>query len=106
MAKYLVTGNYTATGLAGLAKDKASGRKAAVAAAMKALGGKLETIYYAFGSTDVFVTCDLPDNVSAAALSLAVGASGLVKITTTALLTVDEVDAALDKVVKYRAPGA
>jgi uncharacterized protein with GYD domain len=104
--KYLVTGNYSSTGLAGLAKDKASGRKAAVAAAMKALGGKMENIYYAFGSTDVFVICDLPDNVSAAALSLAVSGSGLVKITTTPLLTVDEVDAALDKAVKYRAPGA
>jgi uncharacterized protein with GYD domain len=73
---------------------------------MQALGGKMESIYYAFGSTDVFVICDLPDNVSAAAMSLAVSGSGLVKITTTPLLTVDEVDAALDKAVKYRAPGA
>ena len=106
VAKYLVTGNYTAEGLRGLAKDKASGRKAAVSAALKALGGKLDSVYYAFGATDVFVVCDFPDNVSAAALSLAVSASGLVKTTVTPLLTVDEVDAALDKTVKYRAPGA
>jgi len=106
MAKYLVTANYTAEGLRGLAKDKASGRKAAIAAALKALGGKLDSVYYAFGATDVYLVCDLPDNVSAAALSLAVSATGMVKTTTTPLLTVDEVDAALDKTVKYRAPGA
>lgn len=106
MSKYLVTGNYTAEGLRGLAKDTASGRKAAVEAALKAMGGKLESFYYAFGDTDVFVVCDFPDNVSAAALSLAASASGLVKTTITPLLTVEEVDAALRKTVGYRAPGA
>ncbi|SPE36327.1 conserved hypothetical protein [Candidatus Sulfopaludibacter sp. SbA6] len=106
MAKYLVTANYTTEGLRGLAKDKASGRKAAIVAALKGLGGKLESLHYAFGDTDVFVLCDFPDSVSAAALGLAVSASGMVKTRTIPLLTVEEVDAALDKTVKYRAPGA
>ena len=42
MAKYLVEASYTAEGLKGLQKEKASGRKAAVAEALKGLGGKLE----------------------------------------------------------------
>ena len=38
MAKYLIEGSYTAEGLRGLAKDKASGRKAAVEATIGGLG--------------------------------------------------------------------
>jgi uncharacterized protein with GYD domain len=106
MPKFLVEANYTAEGLRGLAKDKASGRKAAIDKALAALGGRLESVYYALGDTDVFVVCDFPDHVSAAALGLAVSATGMVRTRTTALLTIDEVDAALAKGVPYRAPGA
>ena len=107
MPKYLIQASYTAEGLKGLQKDKASGRKAAVNKALEGLGGKLEAIYYAFGQDDVVVILDMPDNVSATALSLAVSASGLVRTKTTPLLTVEEADQALDKSgsVNYRAPG-
>jgi len=106
MAKFMVAASYTAEGLKGLAKDKASGRKQAVTQALAAVGGKLEAIYFAFGDMDVFLICDCPDNVSAAALSLAASASGLVRTKTTPLLTVEEVDQALAKSVAYRPPGA
>jgi len=106
MPKFLVEASYTAEGLRGLAKDKASGRKAAVEAAMGALGGKVESIHFAFGAADVYLVCDLPDNVSAAALGLAVSATGLVRTRTVPLLTVEETDRALAKMVAYRAPGA
>ena len=106
MAKFLVKGNYTAEGMRGLSQDKASGRKAAVEAALHAIGGKLESVYYAFGDTDVYVVVDCPDNATAAALSVAVCAAGLVKLSTVPLLTVEEMDAALGKAVPYRAPGA
>ena len=58
-----------------------------------------------FDDKDVFVVVDAPDNVSAAAVALAVNASGLVSTTTTPLLTPEEVDEATKKSVKYRAPG-
>ena len=106
MAKYLVVGSYSAEGLKGLQKDKASGRQKAVEGALSALGGKLEGIYYAFGEDDVYVLCDFPDNVSVAAMSLGVSSTGLVRIKTIPLLTVAEVDQALSKTVSYRAPGA
>ena len=77
----------------------------AVATAAETLGGKLEAVYYTFGQDDVIVILDMPDNISAAALSLAVGASGLVHTKSTALLTVDEVDKALGKSINYRPPG-
>jgi uncharacterized protein with GYD domain len=103
--KYLIQASYTPEGLKGLMKDKASGRKAAVAKALKSAGGKLEAIYYGFGSDDVYVIADAPDNATAAALSVAVSASGLVRVRTTPLLTVEETDQALEKAVSYRAPG-
>jgi uncharacterized protein with GYD domain len=105
MPKYLIQASYTAEGLKGLIKDKASGRKAAVVKALKGVGGKLEAIYYGFGSDDVYVIVDMPDNASAAAVSVAVSASGMVRIRTTPLLTVEETDQALEKAVNYRAPG-
>lgn len=105
MPKFLIQASYTAEGLKGLAKDKASGRKAAVQAAMKAIKGKLECMYFAFGDNDAVLIVDAPDNVAAAAISLATGSTGLVRIRTTPLLTIDEVDQALALPSKYRAPG-
>ena len=106
MAKYLIEASYTAEGLRGLAKDKASGRQAAVSKAIAAVGGKLDAIYFAFGDKDAYVLCDIPDNVSAAALSMAVSGTGLARTTTIPLLTVDEVDQALSKAITYKGPGA
>lgn len=105
MPKYLVHASYTPEGFKGLEKDKASGRKAAVEKAAEAVGGKVEAFYYAFGADDAILIFDLPDNVTAAAISLSVAASGLVNIRTTPLLTVEEVDEALKKKVSYKAPG-
>jgi uncharacterized protein with GYD domain len=105
MPKYLIQASYTAEGLKGLQKDKASGRKLAIASAVEALGGKFEAFYYAFGADDVIAILDLPDNVSASALSLSVSASGLVRTKTTPLLSVEETDKALAKSANYRAPG-
>ena len=106
MPKFLVEANYTAEGVKGLIKDKASGRKAALTQAVKKLGGKLDAMYFCLGENDVIVIADVPDHVTAAALSMAASASGLVRTKTTALLTVDEADEALSKTVSYRAPGA
>jgi uncharacterized protein with GYD domain len=105
MPKYLIQASYTPEGLKGLAKDKASGRKAAIQAAMKNVKGKVESFYFTFGSDDVVVIVEAPDNIAAAALSLSVGSTGLVNIRTTPLLTVDEIDQALALPSKYRAPG-
>jgi len=102
MPKYLIEASYTAAGLKTLAKNKAVGRKAAVAEAVKALGGKLEAFYYAFGKHDVIAIVEFPDNVSASSLSLTVSASGIAKTITTPLLAVEEVDRALQKTVKYQ----
>lgn len=105
MPKYLVQASYTAEGLKGLQKDKASGRRAAVAAAVEALGGKLDAMYFCFGEYDVLVVLDLPDNIAASALALAVGGSGTVRTRSMPLMTVEDTDKALAKAISYRAPG-
>jgi uncharacterized protein with GYD domain len=105
MAKYLIHASYTAEGLKGLQKDKASGRRDAVRQLLEGVGGKLECMYYALGEDDVVIIADLPDNVAVSAVSLAVSASGAVRTRTTALLTVEETDKALATKISYRRPG-
>lgn len=106
MAKYLIQASYTAEGARGLLKDGGSKRRAAVRALAESVGGKLESIYFAFGGTDVFVVIDAPDNASAASASLIVGASGSARTTTTVLLTPEEIDQAVGKGAAYVPPGA
>jgi uncharacterized protein with GYD domain len=105
MPKFLVEASYTAEGLKGLQKDKASGRQAAVTQAVQALGGALDSMHFALGERDVIIVVDLPDTVAAAALGAAVAASGLVRTQATALLTVAEMDEALTRSPAYRGPG-
>ena len=65
----------------------------------------LESFYFAFGESDVLVIIDLPDNVSSAAISLAVGAGGAVRASTPVLITPEEMDQAVQKRVNYNPPG-
>src|SRR5260370_38044624 len=78
MAKYMYQGSYTVEGVRGLLKETASGRRKAVEAAIVALGGKVECLYYTFGSDDVVLIMDMPDKITAAGLVMAVAASGKV----------------------------
>jgi len=106
MPKMMIQGSYTAEGTKGLMKEGASGRRAAVQKALEGIGGSLDAMYYTFGADDVVLICDLPDTISGLALSLAVNASGAVRISTTPLLSVEEVDAACKKSVSYRPAGS
>jgi len=65
----------------------------------------LKCFYFAFGTEDLIVICDLPDNISAVAFSLAINNSGMAKGKVTVLVTMDEVDAAVKKTPSYRPPG-
>ena len=106
MAKYLFQASYTADGIKGILKEGGSGRKAAIEKLVEGVGGTLESVYFAFGDDDIYAIGDLPDQASAAAVSLIVGASGLVKVKTVVLLTPEEIDDATKMSVDYRPPGA
>lgn len=105
MPKYMVEANYTLEGVRGLIQEGGSKRRDAAKAAIKSVGGKVEAFYFAFGNPDAIVIFDAPDNVSAAAASAAINSSGAVQVRTVVLLTPEEMDEAVKKTVKYRAPG-
>lgn len=106
MARYMVRASYTQEGVKGVLKEGGTGRRDAVGKLLADMGGSLESFYFAFGEDDVYVTAELPDNINAAALSLAIAATGSVRIRTTVLLTPEEIDRATHTMVKYRPPGA
>jgi uncharacterized protein with GYD domain len=105
MPKYLLQASYSAEGAKGLLKDGGSKRRAAAKTMVESLGGKIDCFYFAFGETDVVAVVDMPDAVSAAAASMAIGASGAVEGHITVLLTPEEIDQAAKKSPKYTPPG-
>ena len=105
MPKYLIQASYTVEGTKGLLKEGGSRRQTAVKILMKQLGGSLESFYYGFGDADVHAIIDAPDNVTAAAVSLVITASGAVALKTTPLLTPEEIDQATKTTVTYQPPG-
>ena len=105
MPKYLVQASYVGEGLQGLLKEGGSSRKKTVETVIKGMGGTLESFYYAFGEYDVFGIAEMSDNVTAAAFSLAINASGAIQARTTVLMTPEEVDKAVKKTVDFRPPG-
>jgi uncharacterized protein with GYD domain len=105
MSKFLIEASYTAEGLKGLQKDKASGRLEALTKAVQSLNGQVDSMHFALGDDDVIAIVDFADAGAAAALSAAVSLTGLVRMRTTSLLTVAEMDQALTRDAAYRGPG-
>lgn len=105
MGKYLIKASYTLEGARGVAKEGGSARRTSVEQMVKGLGGKLESFYFAFGDADVYIVADFADNITAAAVSLAVNAAGGAQVATIPLLSPEDMDAASKKSVQYRAPG-
>ena len=101
----MIVASYTAEGEQGLLSKGGSARRESVTAMVEKMGGTVETFDFAFGDDDVFVVAELPDNVTVAAIGLAVGASGLTTLRTIVLLTPEEIDAAAAKHAEYHGPG-
>ena len=108
MALYLTRFSYTPEAWARLTKNPEDRREAA-RKYIESVGGKLHGFWYAFGQYDGYTLWEAPDNVSMAAVAIAIGSGGaLSKIDTTVLLTVEETLDALGraKAIGYRPPGA
>ena len=106
MPKFLIKASYNADGARGLMKEGGTGRRKVVEQLVQGLGGKVEAFYFAYGEADVYVITDVPSATDGLAVSLAVNASGAVRLQTIPLITPEEIDAAAKKAVAYRAPGA
>ena len=101
----MIAASYTAQGEQGLLAKGGTARRASVTEMVEKLGGTVDTFDFAFGKDDVYVIADLPDQVTAAAIGLAVGASGLTTVRTIVLVTPEEIDAAAKMHADYHGPG-
>lgn len=90
MAYYLLQTAYTPAGWAAMTKNPHN-RLDATRPVVQRLGGSIESGWMTFGDYDLLTICQMPDNVSAAALSMAVSSGGAVKaVKTTPLITIEE----------------
>ena len=106
MPQYLLQAGYTPDAWAAMVKSPQN-RLEAVRPVIEKLGGKVLGGWLAFGEYDIALICELPDNVSAAAFSMAASAGGAVKaVKTTPLMTIEEAMEAMRKAggVGYRPP--
>jgi uncharacterized protein with GYD domain len=107
MPLYLTKFNYTPETWARLIGNPEDRRKAGQSY-IESVGGKLHGFWYAFGAHDGYCLWEAPDNISMAAVALAIGAGGaLSSVETTVLMSVEETLDALKKAgqVRYKAPG-
>ena len=106
MSRYMFKVSYSAAGMQGLVKEGAEHRQTFIAKMAAEMGGSLESFDFAFGDTDVYAVCDVPDDETAAAIAMAVEASGTGSIETVKLLSPAQVDRARGIHTGYQAPGA
>lgn len=90
MARYMYQVAYDDDGWADLV-NKPVDRVEAIKPVVRKLGGKIESAYFCFGEYDMIIIANMPDNVSAAAMSMAATAGGSVKaVKTTPLMSIRE----------------
>ncbi|WP_369133011.1 GYD domain-containing protein [Modestobacter sp. I12A-02662] len=108
MPLYLTRFSYTPETWARLINNPEDRRQAA-RTYIESIGGQLHGFWYAFGPQDGYTLWEAPDNVSMAAVAVALAAGGaLSPVETTVLLTVDETMEAMARAqqVRYRPPGS
>ncbi|RPI25582.1 MAG: GYD domain-containing protein [Actinobacteria bacterium] len=97
MAKYALFFSYTPESWAGMIKNP-SDRSGAARQLAESVGGRIEAFYWMFGDYDGFAIVDGPDSISAAAVSVAVAASGaLSKAVTTELFDAEDQAAVMER---------
>jgi len=87
MAHFLLQAAYTPEAVQVLLSNPQD-RTAALQAPIEKLGGKIHNIFLSFGDYDAVAILEMPDNVAAAAIALAISSGGACKsVKTTPLLT-------------------
>lgn len=107
MARYMVQFSFSAEAVSGMVKNPQD-RAEAVGKMIEGWGGKLESYYFTFGEYDGIAIAEVPDNVTMAAASMAITASGAFSaFRTTVLITTDEAVQAMKKAgtLGYTPPG-
>ena len=108
MPLYLTKFSYTPETWQKLVKNPED-RRAAATQYIESVGGKLHGFWYAFGDHDGYNLWEAPDNVSIAAVVIAIGGGGAISdLSTTVLMSVEDTIEALKKAssISYKAPGS
>jgi uncharacterized protein with GYD domain len=110
MPRYLLQAAYTSEAWGAQLKNPQN-RVEIVSEFLQRLGGRFESVFFTFGEYDIVAVADLPDNASAAAMSMVISAGGAVKaVKTTPLMTIEEGMEAMRKgeaaAKSYRPPEA
>ena len=101
MPKWVIHVSYTGESLEGLLREGATERREATEQLIESLGGTIEAFHYAIGEDDLFVSADLPDNVTANAISVAINASGATRVKSIVPLTPEGLDQVTKKTIVY-----
>ncbi len=107
MPHYLLQVSYTPDAWAALMRQPQD-RAETIRPLIERVGGKLDAFYFAFGEHDVVLLAEIPDNVTTAALAIAVASAGAVSaFHTTVLLTSAEAKQAMERAsaIPYSVPG-
>lgn len=106
MPNYLVQGVYTSKAWSVMIRNPQN-RAEAIRSVVESLGGAVESAYLALGEYDTLAIIQMPNNVTAAALSMTLMAGGAFEtVKTTALITLEEGTNAMKKAKKaaYQPP--
>ncbi|WP_319462700.1 GYD domain-containing protein [Micromonospora sp. RTP1Z1] len=105
MPRFLLTSNYSVSGLQGLISDGGTKRAEVVRHTIEAHGGRMESMHFSFAQHDTYVLCELPDHKTAAALAITFRAAAGVDTRVTPVLTAEEIDQATRQKAEYEPPG-
>jgi len=103
--KFLLHAKFNAKGVSGLLKSGGTARRQVANKMIHDLGGKLESLNFTLNADEAYAIFELPDDLSAAAISLNVEATGMAGINLIQLFTPSDIDTAAGILVDYRPPG-
>ena len=107
MAKYMIKASYSPDGIKGVMAKGGSARAEAIGKLATGVGGTVESVYFSFGTDDLFAIVDAPSHEAMAAIAGAVGQTGaLSKYETVVLLTPAQIDDAANMTIDYTPPGS
>jgi uncharacterized protein with GYD domain len=107
MAKYMIKASYSPEGVKGLMAKGGSARAEAIEKLAAGVGGSVESVYFSFGSDDLYAIVDAPSHEAMAAIAGTVVQTGaLTNYETVVLLTPAQLDEASSLTVDYTPPGS
>ncbi len=96
MATFISNIKFTQQGIKGI--DETTKRASSLKATAKKMGAKITSVYWTLGDHDGVLIFEAPDDETATAFLLHIGAMGNVHTTTTRAFTANEMDKVLAKV--------